>query len=347
MSLARKLLYSFITVLLFFLAAEGVARLVFPPPDLLRHREHEQIIQTLGLPEMNETMVSDPLLFWTLKPNLKGMRIEGHIRETPIRFTLSTNSRGLRGPEIPGRKARFRILALGDSTTFGLGVDDDQTWPAVLERLLRGKSGGPVEVINAGVPGYSAFQGMRYLRERGLSLDPDLVLATFGFNDADSWSSRSDFQTAWLLAVRRWERPLLYSRLYAGLKGLSRREAPEVLPQQKRPRLSEREFDYALLQIREACASRRIPLVLVIWPYANQKATGDTRLVIYQPLVASFGGRHVVPVVNLVESFAAQERPLFFDHVHANPDGCRVAAEALAPVCLDWIERKGGISGPR
>jgi lysophospholipase L1-like esterase len=339
-SLSKKLLFSFITVTLFFAAAEGTARLLLPPPDFQRHREHEQIFQTLGLPAMNDTMVSDPRLFWTLKPGLEGKVIEGHIRDAAIRFTFSTNSRGLRGPEVPRRKGAFRILALGDSTTFGLGVNDDETWPAVLESLLREKTGRPVEVINAGVPGYTAFQGLRYLEDRGLSLAPDLVLATFGFNDADSWSARSDYQTAWLLAIRRWERPLLYSRLYAGLKGLYRREEPQSPPESRRPRLSGREFDFALSQIRELCSSRRIPLVLVIWPYAGQKSSGSGELVIYQPLVASFGAAHVVPVVNLVDSFAAAGGPLFFDHVHANSAGCRVAAEALSPACLAWMDRR-------
>jgi lysophospholipase L1-like esterase len=271
------------------------------------------------------------------------VRIEGHIRETPIRFTFSTNSLGLRGPEVGASRAGFRILALGDSTTFGLGVDDDQTWPAVLERLVREKTGRPVEVINGGVPGYSAFQGMRYLRERGVAFDPDLVLATFGFNDADSWSSRSDFQTAWLLAARRWERPLLHSRFYAWLKGLYGSGAQVPFSPARRPRLSEQEFDRVLLQIRDTCASRRIPLVLVIWPYATQ--SGDSRLVFYQPLVAAFGAKNVVPVVDLVGSFAQREGPLFFDHVHANPAGCRVAAEALAPVCLESMGRSSAPAG--
>ena len=341
MSLAKKLIFSLIPVVLLCIAAEGIARLLIPPLDTQLHRENEQIIKTLGLPALNEAMIPDPVLFWSLKPGLKGKLIEGHIAETAIRFTLSTNSRGLRGPEIPRKKGDFRILALGDSTTFGLGVDDDQTWPAALERALREKTRRPFEVINAGVPGYTAFQGLCYLRDRGLSLDPDLVLATFGFNDAETWSSRSDFETARLLAIHRWERPFLHSRVYAGMKVLFRQEDPTPSTQEKRPRLSGREFYSTLSQIREECASRGIPLVLVIWPYALQKNPGAGRLIIAQPLIASFGAEHNVPVVNLVESFAPIPGDLFLDHLHANPAGCRVAAEALSRACLASMERKG------
>jgi lysophospholipase L1-like esterase len=340
-SLSRKLLFSMISLLLFCAVAEGVARLVFPPPDVSRHLEHEQIIQTLGLPSLNDTMIADPALFWKLKPDLKGRRITGRIRENPIGFTVSTNHDGLRSPEIPPAKRGLRILALGDSTTFGLGVEDDQTWPAILQQRLRAELPGGVEVINAGVPGYTAYQGLRYFEMHAASLRPDLVLATFGFNDADSWGTRSDFQTAWMLRIRRWEKPFLASRLYGGLKQLARREVPAASPAARRPRLSPREFQFALSRLRDECSARRIPLVLVIWPYANQMRSGGDRLVIYQPLVEAFGARQGVPVVNLVKSFTEHPEPLFFDHVHANPAGCRAAAEALARFCLDWMPGRG------
>src|SRR5215470_5660402 len=51
---------------------------------------------------------------------------------------VRTNSLGLRGAEIPPREAgELRILVLGDSITFGDYVDEDETYPAVLERRLR------------------------------------------------------------------------------------------------------------------------------------------------------------------------------------------------------------------
>jgi lysophospholipase L1-like esterase len=70
--------------------------------------------------------------------------------------------------------------------------------------------------------------------------------------------------------------------------------------------------------------------------------SGGDRLVIYQPLVEAFGARQGIPVVNLVKSFTEHPEPLFFDHVHANPAGCRAAAEALARFCLDWMPGGGG-----
>lgn len=103
----------------------------------------------------------------------------GEVRGTKVRY----NSLGLRGPELRDDGSK-RILAIGDSCTWGWGAEQDETYPAVLQRLLDERNGrGAYQVINAGVPGYTSYQGLLYLRERGLSLDPSIVIAAYGFND--------------------------------------------------------------------------------------------------------------------------------------------------------------------
>jgi len=103
----------------------------------------------------------------------------GVLANTPLR----TNSLGLRGPEVRDDDSR-RILALGDSCTWGWRVEEQQSYPAVLQQLLDERYGtGSYQVINAGFPGNTSYQGLRYLRERGLALRPWLVIADYGFND--------------------------------------------------------------------------------------------------------------------------------------------------------------------
>ena len=79
---------------------------------------------------------------------------------------------------------RYRIVTIGDSCTYGLGVKPTAPYPRVLQELLNQDAGfDRFEVINLGVAGYTSTMGLLQLRELGLSFQPDLVIASFGLND--------------------------------------------------------------------------------------------------------------------------------------------------------------------
>ena len=127
-----------------------------------------------------------------------GKRMKPGWTGTEFGTSIRINSHGLRSPETPREKAdgTFRILALGDSWTFGFRMDEEDSYPRQLERILnerleaRGAS-GRVEVINSGVIGYSTFQEAAYFRTRGRHYSPDLVIIAFyPVNDAEDKTSR-------------------------------------------------------------------------------------------------------------------------------------------------------------
>jgi len=80
---------------------------------------------------------------------------------------------------IPKPPNTLRIVAIGDSFTFGQFVNDDETYPAQLEVLLKEKLKGKynnVEVINLGVPGYDIEYSIARYEKRGKKYNPDLIL---------------------------------------------------------------------------------------------------------------------------------------------------------------------------
>lgn len=330
----KKLAFSAIAVSSGLVALEGVARLIIPPPDSPTHREHQRLIAVLGLPALNGVMEFDPVLFWRLKPELRGYRVAGRIREHEIDFTVTTHD-GLRAAPVPRGRHGFRVLALGDSCTFGVGVDDDETWPAQLERLLRDR-GVDAEVINAGVPGYTAFQGKRFLETRGIGLEPDLVIATFGFNDTDTGMPYPDGETARMLAMSRFGETLMRSRVAYGMRTIVDRITHPARAPAGRPRLSEAEFYEALDEIRKLSRDSGADLLVAVWPYEAQIRERAPDLVRYQIPAARFCIEREVDGVNLVSAFLRTDGSLFVDHIHANADGCRAAAEALLP----WVEER-------
>jgi lysophospholipase L1-like esterase len=101
----------------------------------------------------------------------------------PARVTF--NSLGLRGRE-PNLAARreLEILAVGGSTTECLYLDDDATWPALLERILARRRGEPVWVGNAGISGASTRENILHVKYL-LPQDPGIriVVALLGIND--------------------------------------------------------------------------------------------------------------------------------------------------------------------
>jgi len=96
------------------------------------------------------------------------------------------NALGFRGAEVavPKPPTAYRIVCLGGSTTYGDGVEDWHfTYPALLQDSLRARGIGDVEVVNAGVSGYSSYESVVNLEFRVLDLHPDLVFFYEAIND--------------------------------------------------------------------------------------------------------------------------------------------------------------------
>lgn len=105
-------------------------------------------------------------------------------RDLPARIRIG--NLGFRGRDLDEAKApgTLRILALGDSYTFGDHVDTEEAYPARLEEALELRLRRvPVEVVNAGVNGFGILDEIALWRKAGSRLDPDAVLLTFSPND--------------------------------------------------------------------------------------------------------------------------------------------------------------------
>lgn len=104
-----------------------------------------------------------------------------HSHPRKFTFRYSVNANGHRGPALtqgpsPGQ---MTIVVLGDSYSFGTGVDDGQEYAAQLSREL----GESVRVLNLANPGWGLTQQIRRYMEYGRLFEPDVVILQFYGND--------------------------------------------------------------------------------------------------------------------------------------------------------------------
>jgi len=156
-------------ILNFLLIFTAILLLLFLIELALRLTPQKILVSIFGDFSNRNIYQNNRKLGYSLKPNLK-TSFQGHL--------LLTNSRGLRDREYNiNKKPYLRVLALGDSFTFGEGVEIEDTFVKVLERNLKKRyPGKQIEVINAGVPGYGNDQELQFLKDEGKNYKPDLVL---------------------------------------------------------------------------------------------------------------------------------------------------------------------------
>jgi lysophospholipase L1-like esterase len=153
----RKLAMAFVTVAAAAIVLEGVAR----------------IAQTLydDFVEPGDWYVYSTDLGWGPRPGFSG-RVYEESRELDSEGFFSVDSAQITAAGRP------RVVTLGDSTTFGYGVEVHETFAERLDDALPG-----VDVINLSVPGYTSYQGYKLLLEHVDRLAPFAVVVSFGFND--------------------------------------------------------------------------------------------------------------------------------------------------------------------
>ncbi|MEQ9075872.1 MAG: SGNH/GDSL hydrolase family protein [Sandaracinaceae bacterium] len=119
----------------------------------------------------------------------------------------SANRYGYRGAarEREPRSDGTRVVALGDSYTFGLGVSADEALPAALEAALLEAEAAPVEVLNFGIPGLNLEEVTEQYRHFARDWHPDVVVYFLFENDLDlglcDLADRTTFM--WLLRHSR------------------------------------------------------------------------------------------------------------------------------------------------
>lgn len=284
----------------------------------------------------------DQDLFWSLRPHAEARNGQRWI-----------NSDGLRGPEV-GAKGddEYRILNIGESTTFAAQVRYEECYSALLERMLnRDSSQRHVRSLNAGVPGYSTFQGVQFLLQRGLRFEPDMVTLYFGYNDFlsvayldqragdehHSESGLTDRQLFELRSTPMMRLTWLLMRNSNFFRGIRQAFEPDpetrVVAKSTRARVPRKDRKSILKRARAFCQQHDIVLVVIVPIYRDFNAhQGFLRKFISNNDLISVDLPAVVPA-----GFTRPRATYFVDSVHPGADGHLLIAEAIYEVVSPLI----------
>jgi lysophospholipase L1-like esterase len=297
---------------------------------------------------------------WSGRPYARGLHAG-----VPVAF----NTLGLRDAERTQRAApgTIRILALGDSVTFGMGVAQEETYPRQAERLLSERRGAPVEVLNMGMPGYNSVHQLAQLRELGLALDPKVIVVGFLYNDITPSSAQREqvsrrpedlslkrrvksginATTVWLKKNSMffaWLTPRMGSALRPlGVKGFG--QVGEIKDRYVESNPHWQRTRSALAEMKRLAEHRGAEFVLMIIP-AMTKFTDETYPIReYHQAMAAFCRESEMKCLDLLPAFWGLDgTEMWISPTDGHPDarGQRIIAEALAAFLAPLVPQRNG-----
>lgn len=204
------------------------------------------------------------------------------------KVTYRFNKWHLRGGEI-NKKAR-KVLALGDSFTFGWLLDEENTYLSLLQKKCNTTFGkDQIQILNGATGGWGLVHCLNYLEEFGDRIQPDLVLIYFNTDDLgrslykNTYDTDSNFHRAketikylsiyqWALQhshLLQWCRSKLNTMGLIGIRGKYNVKTDKTQPIIPNTSLEEQEVKRAVnlgrelfLEINKWCTKRNIELLV-------------------------------------------------------------------------------------
>jgi lysophospholipase L1-like esterase len=345
-TLRQALLLIIITIVVVMLALEGFARI-------------------MGAQPLGGIYLYDPHLGWRWKPNSQ----EHFTSTTGIDSTVTVNRQGVRATQdyaVPKPDNISRLLILGDSVAMGQGVDDSQTFAALLNERAS-QQGLHTEVINGGTTDYNTQQEVIWLERYGLQLEPDQIILVYVTNDARSfakppffagplqgfynflrfnssaygWYLRSRIDSSAEEATFSGEGRYRYLDLYKSGEWVDDEEAASQLFSGARndwaaawdPAALETNLQY-LDDLYNLTQAHDVGLMLLIMPphaqVAMQQIPTDIDFYAPQNALSAWADAHQIPVIDPLAAMRdLEDDNLYYDHIHLSEAGHAFIADVL------------------
>ena len=283
---------------------------------------------------------------------------------------ISINSQGFRDKEFSReRKSGIqRIMIIGDSFTFGMGVNLEETFSKKIGIILK-NSGINCEVINCGVIGYNMWQYIEILNKKILPLNPDLIVVGMFLNDIyqsihpklkdKNWKAYNPFDRKksnimssfyiWNL-FHNWN--VLFETKYRARRGVNYLKGVKQRKEKLKDESSDHiwrkimlgnldnkkyiEFKRALSEFKMKSDSSGCDLLFIMIPDAGQ--LNEFELQEVNRFIAASCSKLDIPFIDVTEAFEKESdpRPLFLFPIdaHISSKGHQIIAELVSKQIL-------------
>lgn len=292
-------------------------------------------------------MRQDPDLLWSYRP---GARAHDGAGRTQCWYTI--NRDGFRSDEVPELPGRPLVLCAGDSVTAGYGASAPDTYPAVLQDLLRARPGlASAFVINTGVSGYSSEQGRLSLARTVPRWKPDVVLVGFGIDDDWPTPFPDELVVGRPSAVGRTQALLRRSHLYCLLRDAIVGAKRERIEAQRRLAARVAPDRYvANLRAMAAIVRESGGRIVFVAPTSEEEHVMERKSVtlhaplsIYRTLAHAVAFEENAPCLDvpLLSGRLPESRRYFVDWCHPDVEGLCILAREARPLVEEALAPHG------
>jgi len=291
------------------------------------------------------------------------------LRWRPEPYKAGRNSLGLRNREIVEKGKQFRILFLEDSLVQMGEASSGKLYMVVVEEnlnKLRNDTQREIEIINAGILGYTTYQELEFLKIYGLHMKPDMVILCFVFNDV---------YYKYLHNLKRWDPEILLNRFdkKSGIGPLFLRSYLAHLFVYSLDRIKWRmakakgcpnyQFNYTMDfylawkdygwreaqkligEMNDILKCEKIKFAIIVFPISKQM---DTSLIRYDKgylfypnkKIVSIAEKYSIPMFDLSDSLLENGgTTLFMDYLHLNRAGNDIVAAELSKYLIGLVKQ--------
>ncbi len=317
----------------------------------------EFTLRLLGYAYSSPHIMYDKYCYWRMAPNQRMQMIDDY--GNPITFTINSLGARNKGFSVKKPLGERRILCVGDSYTYGWGVNDTQTYPAHLQNLIEEYSLN-IKVINFGCNGHTILHETDFIKKYGLSFQPDYIIVETTLHTDFSDIDELEYNLGYMPApgynlIKYFIRKTAIGNIM--LKYWSSQKVKDIIAQRNEPHAQAKvvspeqnsqeirgntktPLDTYIAKLDELVAladERNLRIIYVIMPFRRQKLDEyeiEAKYIgnkfmsagqFYEFIKNRY--RNKITVIELFSYFNSQD--LFLSDWHLNSQGNKLAAEII------------------